>query len=62
MKTYANTLKESNQIAFDFEADYLSHLENLKSEISFSDNRHPDLSYDDQVELFLLLEFGEDEE
>lgn len=62
MKTYANTLKESNLTAFDFEADYLSHIENLNSEISFSENRHPDLSYDDQVELLLLLEFGEDEE
>jgi len=62
MKTYANTQKESNQTAFDFEADYLSHLENLKSEISFTGHRHPDLSYDDQLELFLLLEFGEDEE
>jgi|GEM_PF-5577543 hypothetical protein len=62
MKTYANTRNEITLTAFDFEADYNLHLENLKSEVTLQDHRNLDLNFDDLDELFLLLEFGDNEE
>ncbi len=62
MKTYAITRNEINLTAFDFEADYLVHVEDLKSEVSLQDHRNPDLDFDDMDELFRMLEYGEDVE
>lgn len=52
-------MKESNLVDFDFEADYLAHIENLRDEILITSHRSPDLSYDDLEELIQLLDTGD---
>ncbi|MFA5816076.1 MAG: hypothetical protein WC865_10690 [Bacteroidales bacterium] len=59
MTTYTINPKVEKKVT-DYEADFYQHATELKSEISVSDHRNPELSFDDMKELFQMLELGLD--